>query len=1023
MVDPAMPQETGFGDASVSLDVTVDTAVPPVSFGTTANGNNGLDGASDSGWNVDPPTLSDRITNVTNPTFYGTAEANAIIKLYAVANAGAMSGQDVLIGQATASPGDGTNANPGGRWSIRSNVNLNDPNFFTHDGERTIHVTAEDLAGNVSARQAMNVFIDTSGPQITGVEIAGNGSFNLFGEKTVNSTSGPTPLVYAIDIKVRDLPARVQDFLYKAIEEGIVQGTNNADGGISLVGDSTGKVAFTVTAVNDPATAGNPATATVTLHFATPLPDDRYTLTIQDTAIVDPVGNRLDGESNASQPTSNPTFPSGDGNPGGNFTSRFTVDSRPEIGDYAAARVYLDTNGNFTFDPQNADATNRDLTLSLQIAPALVGVVSPMGVHDGVFAGNFFNSSIGSANGFSKLAAYGYDPVANNGAGAFRWLIDTNGDGIIDPAAGDIAAVQPAGYQINGIPLAGNFDGNAVNGDEVALFDGTRFWIDTNGDHVINAADGGPIVTQLRGAPIVGDFNGDGIVDLATWHNDVFQFNFGAQPGGTGMPVVFSGAVDATINFGFPGVGEIPVAADMDGDGVTDIGLWVRGRAGTTPSDGAEIFFLMSNDLPTTPGGTPPQPHSIDLLNHPFSPSPLGGDLYAQFGDEFATPIVGNFDPPISAAVRSGSTDVTAPMSQVAALAATTASATFNVSWAGKDEAGGSGVASYDVYVSDNGAAFTQFVTKSTATSAAFTGLNGHRYGFFSIATDTAGNKQAAPAKAQATTQLQVRVVTSTALAASTATIVPGQSVTFTATVSPNSGGAVSSGTLTFKDGKTVLATVAVQAGAASFTTSGLGLGNHSITATYNGFSSATVGTIVGSASAARVESVVSAALESDPYAAGATALFVGGTSGADVITFSPADALGHVAATISNAGTKNKTVSLGTFAPTGHVIAYGLAGNDTIQVADSTIKGKVYSLAIATMFFGGDGNDTLIGGAGANVLVGGNGDDVIYGGNGANLLIGGAGKDQLHGGSPHRRSEHWQRQHSDRRRHRLRRQ
>ncbi len=133
----------------------------------------------------------------------------------------------------------------------------------------------------------------------------------------------------------------------------------------------------------------------------------------------------------------------------------------------------------------------------------------------------------------------------------------------------------------SGIAFAGNFDGNAANGDEIGLFDDTHFFLDTNHNFVIDSGDT-VITTALRGFPIVGDFNGDGTIDLATWQTDVFQFNFGipGTGGNTGIPAQFTGAVDATINFGFPGVGEVPLAADMDHDGITDIGLWVPGRAG-----------------------------------------------------------------------------------------------------------------------------------------------------------------------------------------------------------------------------------------------------------------------------------------------------------------------------------------------------------------------------------------------------------------------------------------------------------
>ena len=40
----------------------------------------------------------------------------------------------------------------------------------------------------------------------------------------------------------------------------------------------------------------------------------------------------------------------------------------------------------------------------------------------------------------------------------------------------------------------------------------------------------------------------------------------------------------------------------------------------------------------------------VNTLDHPFSSTPLGNDLFAQMGNTYAMPIVGNFDPPIGAA-------------------------------------------------------------------------------------------------------------------------------------------------------------------------------------------------------------------------------------------------------------------------------------------------------------------------------------------------------------------------------------
>ena len=82
--------------------------------------------------------------------------------------------------------------------------------------------------------------------------------------------------------------------------------------------------------------------------------------------------------------------------------------------------------------------------------------------------------------------------------------------------------------------------------------------------------------------------------------------------------------------------------------------------------------------------------------------------------------------------------------------------------------------------------------------------------------------------------QMVGKAATTTTLASSLNPSNSGQSVTFTASVTPQFGGKVT-GTVTFYDGTTVLKTVALSGGAAKFKTSTLTSGTHSITATYNG--------------------------------------------------------------------------------------------------------------------------------------------------------------------------------------------
>ncbi|HTU19754.1 MAG TPA: hypothetical protein VMG10_16955 [Gemmataceae bacterium] len=91
------------------------------------------------------------------------------------------------------------------------------------------------------------------------------------------------------------------------------------------------------------------------------------------------------------------------------------------------------------------------------------------------------------------------------------------------------------------------------------------------------------------------------------------------------------------------------------------------------------------------------------------------------------------------------------PTSSVNPLPATETSPTFTVSWSGSDP-NGPGIASYNIYVSVNGGAFTPWLTNTTQTSATYTGQAGQSYGFYSVAIDQNGLAQPTPAGAQATT-------------------------------------------------------------------------------------------------------------------------------------------------------------------------------------------------------------------------------------------------------------------------------
>lgn len=89
--------------------------------------------------------------------------------------------------------------------------------------------------------------------------------------------------------------------------------------------------------------------------------------------------------------------------------------------------------------------------------------------------------------------------------------------------------------------------------------------------------------------------------------------------------------------------------------------------------------------------------------------------------------------------------DAGPPSSQVQPLPATVFSESFVVNWSGVDDTGGSGIASYDIYVSMNGQPFTQWLANTPQTSATFLGAADSHYRFYSIATDNVGYLETSP--------------------------------------------------------------------------------------------------------------------------------------------------------------------------------------------------------------------------------------------------------------------------------------
>ncbi|SEN49346.1 protein of unknown function [Duganella sp. CF517] len=122
------------GGAGATPSLTFDTLAP------SAPSTPALASASDSG-----TSPSDRITNDTTPTFTGTAEANATVRLYDT------DGTTLL---------QTTTADGGGNWTLTSNA--------LAAGAHSVSVKATDAAGNTGAASAtQSVTIVTATPTLT----------------------------------------------------------------------------------------------------------------------------------------------------------------------------------------------------------------------------------------------------------------------------------------------------------------------------------------------------------------------------------------------------------------------------------------------------------------------------------------------------------------------------------------------------------------------------------------------------------------------------------------------------------------------------------------------------------------------------------------------------------------------------------------------------------------------------------------------------------------------------------------
>ncbi len=319
-------------------------------------------------------------------------------------------------------------------------------------------------------------------------------------------------------------------------------------------------------------------------------------------------------------------------------------------------------------------------------------------------------------NNVSVLLGDGTFAVAvNYAAGSFPSSVTTgdfNGDGITD-----LATANPGSNNVS--VLLGN--------GSVGVGDGTFA-------SPINYAVG-----NFPSSVTTGDFNGDGFTDLVTANrvsgNLSVLLNLGiTEPD----PVLAPDALD----FGNVELGSAPVALSVVIDVTGDEDLI---STPTLTNDGGGAFSLTSVPVSPLPQGTS---DSLEVTFAPITLGPVTGEVTLATNDLTS--------PTVTIALSGTGVDTQEPTSTVTGPTGslTQPSPTFDVTYTAADNAGGSGLATVELFYQRNGGGYTQYLGGPFTSSPIIfdTGLTGGdgSYDFYTVASDIAGNTETKAPAAEA---------------------------------------------------------------------------------------------------------------------------------------------------------------------------------------------------------------------------------------------------------------------------------
>ena len=119
------------------------------------------------------------------------------------------------------------------------------------------------------------------------------------------------------------------------------------------------------------------------------------------------------------------------------------------------------------------------------------------------------------------------------------------------------------------LPIVGDWDGSGKK--RIGIFRNGTWILDINGDGIIDAGDKTVLsFGQAGDIPVVGDWLGTGHISLGLFRQGTFILDLSGHL--TGVP---TGQGDATFPFGQ--AGDLPIVADWNGSGTTKVGVFLNG--------------------------------------------------------------------------------------------------------------------------------------------------------------------------------------------------------------------------------------------------------------------------------------------------------------------------------------------------------------------------------------------------------------------------------------------------------------